>query len=44
MTEVLPFLRRNRSILVPGALLGLGAALLWAMKGHRQAEEIARQD
>ena len=44
MNELLSFLRRNRSTLVPVALVGLGAALVWAMKGHRQAEEIARQD
>ena len=44
MSTALSFLRGNRSIIVPLALLGLGAALLWAMKGHREAEEIARQD
>jgi hypothetical protein len=44
MTEVLAFLRQNRATLVPIALLALGVALVWLMKGHRQAEEIARQD
>jgi hypothetical protein len=44
MSKVLPFLRANRSTLVPLGLLGLGVALIWAMKGQRQAEEIARQD
>jgi hypothetical protein len=40
----LAYLRENKSILVPIGLLALGAALLWAMKGHRQAEELNRQD
>jgi hypothetical protein len=44
MSEVLSFLRRYRSTLVPLGVLGLGAGLVWAMKGHRNAEEIARQD
>jgi hypothetical protein len=40
----LSILRRNKSTLVPLGLFVLGLALLWAMKGYRQAEELARQE